>query len=164
MWEKRRRRRWHVPEHLPGQRARDAKLGRRAFYVYLLETNYGHYVGHTANVKARIRAHSKDTVYSTAGGAPRLLWVSDPLRTRGAAARFEAALKTWRDQRSKRFWETTGHDPMPFDNWAPSRQGYGQRRRRRRKHWAPSRQGCGVLLLVASVVVVVALSLYWVAF
>ena len=41
---------WHEPERLEGQDERDRELGRRDFYVYVLDTSYGHYVGHTWNV------------------------------------------------------------------------------------------------------------------
>lgn len=109
---------WHDPEHLEGQEARDRELGRSEFYVYVLGTGYGHYVGHTANVQARLGAHASDEVESTAGGEPQLLWKSYPFRSRREAARFEAALKSLRDQRSDRFREITGFAPIPF---APSR-------------------------------------------
>ncbi len=113
--ERRRRGHWHDPEDLDGLAERDAELGRSEFYVYLLDTDYGHYVGHTANVGARLGAHTADQVESTAGGEPELLWTSYPFRTRKEAARFEAALKSLRDQRSERFQEITGLEPVPFE-------------------------------------------------
>ncbi|MYC32590.1 MAG: hypothetical protein F4X64_05375 [Chloroflexi bacterium] len=94
---------------------RDAELGRTAFYVYVLDTDYGLYVGHTANVGARVGAHVADAVESTAGGQAELLWTSYPFRTRRESARFEAALKSLRDQRSERFTEITGLEPIPFE-------------------------------------------------
>ena len=130
---------WREPERLPGQAARDAALGRRQFYVYVLATDYGHYVGHTADVRARLGSHLGGAVPSTVGGRPELLWTSRPLPTRAEAARFEAALKSLRDQEAPRYREITGFDPVPFD--APSRiplVGWGGGGRR-------GRGGCGLL-------------------
>lgn len=111
----RRRSNWHDPEHLEDLEERDAELGRSEFYVYVLDTDYGHYVGHTANVRARLGAHVGNQVESTAGSEPELLWTSYPFRTRREAARFEAALKSLRDQGSERFQEITGIEPVPFE-------------------------------------------------
>ena len=122
---RRRRSGWHDPEHLGGQAKRDAKLGRSKFYVYLLDTDYGHYVGHTANVRARVKAHTDNKVKSTAGGDPKLLWKSSPFPTREDAAGFEAALKSLRDQSSERFQEITGHDPIPLKPVPASGSGCG---------------------------------------
>ena len=116
---RRRRSNWHDPERLAGQEQRDAELGRNEFYVYVLDTDYGHYVGHTANVQARLGAHVGNQVESTAGGEPELLWTSYPFRTRREAARFEAALKSLRDRRSERFQEITGLEPVPFEPLYP---------------------------------------------
>ena len=113
---RRRRSNWHDPEELEGQEARDAELGRGEFYVYVLGTRYGHYVGHTANVGARLGAHRAGEVESTAGGEPELLWRSRPFRSRRDAARFEAAMKSLRDQEAERFREITGLAPVPFDD------------------------------------------------
>ena len=111
---RRRRSSWHDAEHIDGLEERDAELGRTNFYVYVLATGYGHYVGHTANVRARLGAHVGDRVESTSGGEPKLLWTSYPFSTRREAAEFEAAMKSLRDQRSKRFHEITGFEPVPF--------------------------------------------------
>ena len=147
---RRRRGHWYDPEHLPGQAERDAELGRREFYVYLLETDYGHYVGHTANVQARLGSHTAGEVPSTAGGLPRLLWVSRPLPARADAAQFEAALKSLRDRQSERFQAITGYEPRPFQPVpaAPKR---------------PIRAGCGLPGVAAAVagIVVVSLLLYY---
>ena len=91
---------WQEPERLAGQGARGWELGRNAFYVYALDTDYGHYVGHTWNVGAQFGQHQRDKVPSTAGLAPKLVWTSGRFRTREDAAGFEAALKSWRDQGS----------------------------------------------------------------
>lgn len=133
---RRRGRYWRDPERLEGQADRDAQLGRTAFYVYVLGTDYGHYVGHTWNVGNRIRQHQRGEVASTAGGDPRLLWRSEVFSTREDAAGFEAALKSWRDQGSPRFRETVGVSPELFDNPALRRA-------------RPTSSGCFSLALVS---------------
>lgn len=120
-----RRRYWHGPEHIAGQAARDQQLGRTRFHVYVLGTDYGHYVGHTWNVQRRFSQHLRGEVPSTSGGNPVLLWQSRVFQARADAAAFEAALKSWRDQRSPRFREVTGFDPVRFDNPAFRRGGVG---------------------------------------
>ena len=111
----RRRRRYYRPERLGSDQAqRDALISGRKYFVYVLETDYGHYVGHSARVRARVREHVDGQTPSTAGGNPVLAWTSYPLPTRDDAARFEAALKSLRDQRADRFREITGLDPVPF--------------------------------------------------
>ncbi len=142
---------WHDPERLDGQDERDAELGRSEFYVYVLETDYGHYVGHTANVQARLGAHVADAVYSTAGSAPELIWTSYPLPTRAEAARFEAALKSLRDRQSERFHEITGAEPLPFHLDKSNRHASDDAQRR----------GCGLfgLLGIAAVAAVAAVLL-----
>ncbi len=122
---RRRRSKWRDPEHLAGQSERDAKLGRNKFYVYLLDTDYGHYVGHSANVRARLNAHVANKVESTAGGNPKLLWTSSPFSTREDAAGFEAALKSLRDQSAERFHEITGHEPVPLQRVRAQSRGSG---------------------------------------
>ncbi len=122
---RRRRSKWRDPEHLAGQAERDAKLGRNKFFVYLLDTDYGHYVGHTANVQARLNAHIDNKVQSTAGSDPKLLWTSSPFSTREDASGFEAALKSLRDQSADRFQEITGHEPIPFEQVPASGSGCG---------------------------------------
>lgn len=107
-------RHWHDPERLERQEERDAQLGRTEFYVYVLDTAYGHYVGHTWNVRSRVRQHVAGQVPSTAGGAPLLIWQSASFSTRGEAARFEAALKSLRDQQSPRYREIVGLEAVPW--------------------------------------------------
>ena len=82
--------------------------------MYVLATDYGHYVGHTWSVGSRLREHRAGRVRSTAGGNPSLLWQSRPLSSRADAARFEASLKSLRDQRALRYAEIVGFDPVPF--------------------------------------------------
>ena len=111
----RRRRRYYEPEDLGGEQdRRDAAIPNRRFYVYVLATDDGHYVGHTAHVGRRFREHQDGETESTAGSNPELAWTSGPLQTRADAAGFEAALKSLRDQRAPRFKEITGLDPIPF--------------------------------------------------
>ena len=139
--ERRRRGHWHDPEHLDGLEERDTELGRSEFYVYVLDTDYGHYVGHTVNVGARLGAHTADQVESTAGGEPELLWTSYPFRTRKEAARFEAALKSLRDQRSERFQEITGLEPIPFEQLYTETV----------THYSSRGRGCGLFTLTLAI-------------
>lgn len=122
---RRQRSKWHDPEFLAGQAERDAEFGYNEFYVYVLHTDYGHYVGHTANVRARLAAHKANKVQSTAGGNPELLWTSYPLDSRKEAAQFEAALKSLRDQSAERFHEITGCEPIPFERVPATGCGWG---------------------------------------
>jgi len=65
-----------------------------------------------------MRAHAAGKVLSTAGGQPKLIWRSAPLSTRDRATRFEAALKSWRDNGRAEFRATTGYDASPFIRYA----------------------------------------------
>ena len=114
MRSRRRSRHWHDPEQLQGQTERDAQLGRSEFYVYVLDTDFGNYVGHSWHVGRRMRQHRAGQVKSTAGSSPTLLWVSRPFTTREDAARFEASLKSLRDQRAGRYKEIVGRESVPF--------------------------------------------------
>jgi len=91
--------------------------------VYVLDTDFGHYVGHTAHVARRFREHQDGETESTAGSNPELAWTSGSLPTRADAARFEAALKSLRDQRARRFEEITGLEPLPFESSSYARAG-----------------------------------------
>ena len=51
-----------------GQAERDAQLGHTAFYAYVLDTDYGHYVGHKASVRDRVGQHQRDEAPATADG------------------------------------------------------------------------------------------------
>ena len=111
----RRRRRYYEPEDLGSEQdRRDAAIPNRRYYVYVLDTDYGHYVGHTAHVGRRFREHQDGETESTAGSNPELAWTSGPLKTRADAARFEAAMKALRDKRARRFEEITGLEPRPL--------------------------------------------------
>ena len=106
---------YHSPENLGAtQDERDAAIPGRRFFVYVLETSNGHYVGHTARLKARMREHRNGEVESTVGSDPNLVWRSGPFGERHDAARFEAALKSMRDSGAGRFTEITGLQPEPF--------------------------------------------------
>ena len=123
---------YHEPEDLgPEQDRRDAAFPNRRFYVYVLHTDYGHYVGHTARVEERLREHLDGESASTAGGNPYRVWLSGPFMTRREAASFEAALKSLRDQRAAGFREITGLDPIPFAPPARRRRRLGGYRWRR---------------------------------
>lgn len=110
----RKRANWHEPESLPELESRDAQLGRTVFYVYVVDTDFGQYVGHSGNIVPRLNAHMRGEVSSTAGGNPKMVWCSQPCATRKQAARFEAALKSLRDNRRNRFAEITGVTPRPW--------------------------------------------------
>ena len=138
---------WHEPEYLEGQEERDRELRRSAFFVYVLQTDYGHYVGHTSDIRRRMRQHQAGEVQSTAGGNPSLLWRSRPMPSREDATRFEAAIKSWRDSASPRYRETTGFAPEQFRELYPRRRataGYasGREPRRQRTGAYASRGGC----------------------
>ena len=134
---RRRPRHWHDPEWIEGQAERDAQLGRNRFFVYVLDTDFGHYVGHTWDVGSRLRAHRSGDVPSTRGGNPVLLWQSRPFATRADAASFEASLKSLRDQRSERYYEIVGFEPEPFKTLS--------------SRAAPARGGCFLLISLALV-------------
>ena len=124
----RKRGRYYEPEDLGrDQDRRDAAIPNRRYYVYVLDTDYGHYVGHTSHVGRRLQEHQDGETASTAGSDPELAWTSGALRTRADAARFEAALKSLRDQRARRFEEITGLEPVPFESpyYAPAAEGPG---------------------------------------
>ena len=124
-----RHRRYYEPEDLGSEQdRRDAAIPNRRYYVYVLDTDYGHYVGHTAHVGRRFREHRDGETPSTAGSDPELAWTSGPLQTRADAARFEAAMKALRDKRARRFEEITGLEPVPFAHLPASAPGRFSRR------------------------------------
>ena len=127
---------WYEPEDLgPEQDARDEAYGRTEFWVYVLTTDYGHYVGHTSNPWDRLPRHYGDEVESTAGGNADLAWITElSLRTREDATRYEAALKSWRIPRVL--------SSLSIQGWFPYRGEGGLRRLRRRRR---GRGGRGVL-------------------
>ena len=140
----RKRGRYYEPEDLGrDQDRRDAAVPNRRYYVYVLDTDYGHYVGHTSHVGRRVEQHQAGETPSTAGGRPELAWQSSPLRTRDDAASFEAALKSLRDSRDPRFREYTDLEPIPFAHLSPVTSGRfsGGGRSRPRRRTRPRRYG-----------------------
>lgn len=82
--------------------------------MYVLETELGHYIGHTGRLEQRLEDHIYVHLRSTTGADPRPLWISMPMDGRNDAARFEAAMKSYRDSRAPRYREITGHAPVPW--------------------------------------------------
>ena len=144
-------RHYYRPERIGRFAKRDAALGRDKFWVYVLETDRGHYVGHTARIRSRIHEHRAGKSKSTAGACPRLVWKSAPMQSRSDAASFEAALKSYRERRHPRFREITGEIPRPFHYHAY------------RFRWRPFRGGGGNGLPIVVFLVLIALVLLWVA-
>ena len=101
----------------PVQDKADADRKRDRFYVYILDTDYGHYIGHTATPRLRYAQHTNNQCPSTAFSNPKTAWLSHPQKTRAEAAGFEATLKALRDSRHKRFAEITGFAPQPMLAW-----------------------------------------------
>ena len=172
---------WYEPEDLgPEQDARDEAYGRTEFWVYVLTTDYGHYVGHTSNPWDRLPRHYGDEVESTAGGNADLAWITElSLRTREDATRYEAALKSWRDSESVEFTEHTGLVPVPWRGWTArvEKETAGERWKRRVERTGRRRErergrgilledvgyfllGC-LLLVVAGVVLIVIVGWIW---
>lgn len=108
--------RYYRPEDLgPEQDERDAAIRGRKYFVYILHTDYGHYVGHSGRLKGRMCEHERGEVSSAAGGNPVRIWTSRPLATRSGAARFEAALTSLNNQASPQFTDYTGLEPLPYN-------------------------------------------------
>ena len=119
-------RRYYRPEDLgPGQDERDAAISGRKYFVYVLHTDHGYYVGHSGRLKGRMREHEEGRVSSTAGANPVRVWTSWPLATRSEAASFEAALRSLNNQASPRFTDHTGLEPMPYSRRVPVTVGDG---------------------------------------
>ena len=107
----------HSPEWEIARRAEsaDARDPNRRFFVYVLDTSYGTYVGHTHDVKQRLKEHEMGRSVSTRGGKPVLLWESDAFNTREEVLHLEARLKNFRDNLTPEFTRITGMQPIPFD-------------------------------------------------
>lgn len=91
---------------------RDRERNRSEFYVYVLLTNHGHYVGHTGRFEQRMREHFTKDIPATAGR--RLRWVSEKFNTRLEAAHYEAYLKNLRDNRRPEYKQITNLRPRPY--------------------------------------------------
>ena len=120
---RKRRINWVDPEDLGVEQARkDADYSKRypnrKFYVYVLRTDFGHYVGHTRFMSSRMLAHRDGNVKSTSGSTVyEVVWVSPGFSTRECATKKEAQLKSLLcqgDRGASRFKEWTGLDPIPF--------------------------------------------------
>lgn len=92
----------------------DKNAPAKKFFVYVLSTKYGHYVGHTGNLDLRLNDHMSGKVQSTYGGRPKLIWKSKPLPSRDAAAAMERALKVLRDGRDSEYSKLVGVKPFPW--------------------------------------------------
>ena len=89
---------WVDPEWLPRIPAND----RGPFHCYILWSDTRqYYVGHTNDPESRIKKHFSDGVPTTSRHRLKLLWVSDGVRARTQARRFEAALKSYVKQRDE---------------------------------------------------------------
>ena len=101
----------------------DGYLPGKEFFVYILHTRYGHYVGHTGNLSQRLHDHTTGKVQSTYGGHPRLIWKSRPLRSRDYAAKIERGLKLLRDQRDAQYTKLINVKPVPWRGaWATAKR------------------------------------------
>ena len=106
-------RRYDIERH-PRWDREDARSPERKFFVYVLSTKYGHYVGHTGNLTKRMDDHRQGKVQSTYGSRPRLIWNSRPFPSRDVAAEFERALKFLRDRRDPEYRALIGRNPVPW--------------------------------------------------
>lgn len=125
----------------PAQDKADADRKRDKFYVYILDTDYGHYIGHTVAPRLRYAQHTSNQCHSTAFSNPKKLWLSHPQKSRAEAMGFEATLKSLRDTRHKRFAEITGVFPKPMLAWKHRQREIERRSARSRvvKPQAPNR-------------------------
>lgn len=86
----------------------------RLYWVYVLDTDLGTYVGQTNNIERRPAEHDQGRVRSTVGANPSLIWHSQPLRSRKTADNYERVLKTLRDMAHEDFHAITGVHSEPF--------------------------------------------------
>ena len=103
----------YKPEHVPWVSQYDYYKGQ-VFQTYILDTDYGHYVGHTSDLSSRVRQHHRNHVLSTADGNPKLIWSSEHFNSRHSATGYESALKAFRDFNESRYEMLTGLTPKPF--------------------------------------------------
>ena len=81
--------------------------------VYVLVTDYGHYVGHTGDIDSRLPQHWRGEVPSTKGGNPSLVWSSNSFK-RGLVRDWEAKLKRSQCSGSGYFKRITGFPSVPY--------------------------------------------------
>ena len=86
----------------------------RYYFVYVLDTDLGLYVGQTEYVAPRVTRHIGGQVSSTRGTNPVFLWHSYPFRSRRSADNAERVLKTLRQMRHEDFAQVTGVQPKPW--------------------------------------------------
>ena len=103
----------YKPEHVPWVSQYDHYKGQ-VFQVYILDTDYGHYIGHTSDLSSRAKQHHRNHVLSTAYGNTKLIWASERFNSRHSATGFESALKAFRDFKEPRYKMLTGLEPKPF--------------------------------------------------
>ena len=106
----------HLPERLGWRQAlSDEMRGRREFFVYVLDTDSGLYVRHTADWDERLLRHVEGRVNSTMFSVIRRGYVYErAFETREEAAEAEAYLKNLRVSLDVRFYDVVGLPPIPF--------------------------------------------------
>ena len=124
----------------------------------MLDTSYGTYVGHTHDVKQRLKEHERGRSVSTRGGKPVLLWASKAFNTREEGLLLEARLKDLRDTQNLEFAAITGIQPTPFDTPRLRRRAAHQVRPRSTKK-EPNTDDSWLLWVVAAIVAFVFLFL-----
>ena len=134
----------------------------RLYLVYVLDTDIGTYIGHTANIARRLEQHTTGRVRSTALVNPRMVWQSQPFRTRRDADNAERVFKTLRDIAHEDFSRVTGVAPSPWlgGDVNQGRRYPVRRRRRRRGRYVPARRGRPNYLLAIVVGLSVVVGIY----
>ena len=84
------------------------------YYVYVLDTDKGTYVGHTRYLVKRVRKHSSNQVRSTVRKRSKIVWRSLAFKSRRDADNAERVLKTLRDMGHEDFFKITGVRPEPW--------------------------------------------------
>lgn len=84
------------------------------YHVFVLQTDYGHYIGQARRVDSLLLQHRLNRVPSTAGGNPSLIWTSLPMEDPSAAAALQHRLTALRDTQSTGYRHTVGFNPVPF--------------------------------------------------
>ena len=106
---------WVNPENLGRkQHRRDSMVKGRQYYVYVLQTDFGNYVGHTGRLNGRLQDHRNNKVKSTSGTRPEMVYISAPRKKRRDAQEYEAALKSFNHSLHPRFFTLTGIQPEKF--------------------------------------------------
>lgn len=90
----------------------DRDGGYEDFYVYILATIHGHYIGHTGRFNQRMKDHFTRDVPVTEGR--ELVWVSEKFNTRLEAAHYESYLKILRQRKRPEYKEITNLRPWPY--------------------------------------------------